>query len=202
MKFRKTNTHNRTNYTYYPAEGAPITLFPESSRPNASADVTVYDERYVPDDMIRELHLADDRMVYSNNKNCKTPYAKWEKPILEEWQRQHPGEKPPKRYHKSLEAVISDESIAEDKLNVQTHVLMAADEEESPDIERLHEIVDSFSSEQKTIYRLVFLLGNSGREAARMLNIPESTMRRRVNEIRRIIAADPILKKMYGTADE
>lgn len=198
MKTRKTNSNSRTTYTYFFVTGERIQLFPESSRADYSEVITVFDdERFVPDEMIRELHLADDRAVYNENKNCKVLYQDWERPMVLEWQSQHPGEKVPKRYHLSLESILSEETIDEDKLRVQAQVLSPADEEEPEAIERLRSIVDGFTEQQKKIYCLVFLMGFSGRKAGCLLKIPEATIRRRITEIKMIIADDPVLKKIY-----
>lgn len=196
MQTRKKPKNQRTTYSYHFADGHIVTLFPESSKSRDEAEVTIYERHYVDDALIAELHRADDRIVYNNWKNSKPPIAEWQKPGIEAWERDHPGSKAPKNWNLSLDAVIG-EDVASDKLSILAQV-SPAEKEDPPEVERLRSIVDGFTDEEKRIYNLVFRMGRSGREAGRILKIPETTMRRRVKEIREKIASDPELKKIFG----
>ncbi len=195
MSIRKKPKNQRTTYTYHFADGRIVTLYPESRRPRDEAEITICEKLYVDDALIAELHRADDRIVYNDLKNSKAPVADWQKPGIEAWERDHPGTKAPKNWNLSLDAVIG-EDVASDKLSILAQ-LSPAEKEDPPEVERLRSIVGEFTDQEKRIYHLVFRIGRSGREAGRILNIPESTIRRRIKDIRERIASDPVLKKIF-----
>ena len=92
MKYYKTRNKHRQSYTYVGLDGRKETLVPG--------------ENGITEEFILALHRMDDNEVYNNNKNRKAPVQEWEKPIIEDWKRWHPGEELPERTTLSLDEII------------------------------------------------------------------------------------------------
>ena len=174
MKFHKTGNKNRQTYTYLGLDGRKETLVPG--------------ENGITEEFILALHRMDDNEVYNNNKNRKAPVQEWEKPIIEDWKRWHPGEELPERYNVTLDMLTDTDDT--DCIGDKGAVLleMAVDEKEIPaDVERLREVVELLTADQKELYRMVVLEGMSLEDASKEMGISEGAVQKRMVRIRESI---------------
>ena len=91
MLFRKTPATERSSYVYRFADGT-------------KSVITENDEAAV---WIRTLQGFDDREIYNNVKNCKSPVEEWQKKAMEEWKARHPEEEVEKNWNLSLKAILT-----------------------------------------------------------------------------------------------
>lgn len=175
MKFHKTGNKNRQTYTYLGLDGRKETLVPG--------------ENGITEEFILALHRMDDNEVYNNNKNRKAPVQEWEKPIIEDWKRWHPGEELPERTTLSLDEIIypSNESGDSDKSVLLADPSQSIDKDVPADVERLREVVELLTAEQRELYRMVVLEGMSQEDAGKEMGISEGAVQKRMVRIRESI---------------
>lgn len=173
MKFHKTGNKNRQTYTYLGLDGRKETLVPG--------------ENGITEEFILALHRMDDNEVYNNNKNRKPPVQEWEKPIIEDWKRRHPGEELPERYNVTLDMLTDtdDSDCIGDKGAVLLE--MTAEEEVPADVERLREVVELLTADQKELYRRVVLEGMSLEDAGKEMGLTSNAVTCRMRRIREFI---------------
>ena len=63
---------------------------------------------------IRRLHHIDDHEVYVNIKSSRLPVEDWQKPILEQWKKDNPGEMPVQNWNISLDSMLDSEGGEDD----------------------------------------------------------------------------------------
>lgn len=102
LNFRKTPQVQRGTYTYEFADGQRVTITP--------------DEQGCTEIDIKRLHSIDDHEVYVNIKGSRPPLEDWQKPILEQWKKDHPDETPEKNWNMSLNTML-DADGGEDDAN-------------------------------------------------------------------------------------
>ena len=175
MKFHKTGNKNRQTYTYLGLDGRKETLVPG--------------ENGITEEFILALHRMDDNEVYNNNKNRKAPVQEWEKPIIEDWKRWHPGEELPERTTLSLDEIIypSNESGDSDKSVLLADPSQSIDKDVPAGVERLREVVELLTAEQRELYRMVVLEGMSQEDAGKEMGISEGAVQKRMVRIRESI---------------
>ena len=174
MKYYKTGNKNRQTYTYLGLDGRKETL--------------VSGENGITEEFILALHRMDDNEVYNNNKNRKAPVQEWEKEGIEDWKRRHPNEELPERYNVTLDMLTDtdDPDCIGDKGAVLLE--MATEEEEVPaEVERLREVVELLTAEQRELYRMVVLEGMSQEDAGKEMGISEGAVQKRMVRIRESI---------------
>ena len=173
MKYYKTENKNRQTYTYVGLDGRKETLVPS--------------ENGITEEFILALHRMDDNEVYNNNKNRKPPVQEWEKPIIEDWKRRHPGEELPERYNVTLDMLTDtdDSDCIGDKGAVLLE--MTAEEEVPADVERLREVVELLTADQKELYRRVVLEGMSLEDAGKEMGLTSNAVKCRMRRIREFI---------------
>ena len=175
MKFHKTGNKNRQTYTYLGLDGRKETL--------------VSGENGITEEFILALHRMDDNEVYNNNKNRKAPVQEWEKPIIEDWKRRHPSEELPERTTLSLDEIIhpSNESGDSDKSVLLADPSQSIDEDVPANVERLREVVELLTAEQRELYRMVVLEGMSLEEVGRVMHLNSNAVKCRMRRIREFI---------------
>ncbi|MEG0957763.1 MAG: hypothetical protein RSD10_04875 [Anaerovoracaceae bacterium] len=168
MKFHKTASNARENYTYHFDNGDTVILKPGQD------GLTEMD--------IKTLHSLDDSEVYYNIKGSKPPLTKEEKLEKKEWEEEHPGEAWSKNWTGSIDAMEDLEKVGfmEDK----SYGLY---EEESPELERLHEVVATLSEEQKKLYVRLCVYEEKKVDVARELGISKQALQSRINKIKKHI---------------
>ena len=133
-------------------------------------------------DMIRLLHQMDDKEMYNNRKNTKTPIGKWEVPGIERWKAAHPGEPLPTRYHIPLDALTENEDGDDDydkgNLAKASLVRRVPEDSASSKVERLHDIVSNMTPELQRTYELLVNQGMSTIEVAELLGITDRAVRK------------------------
>lgn len=169
LKIRKTPTKQRSTYTYVTAEGFKIVLRPG--------------EENVTEVHIKMLHSMDDAEVYNNIKNARPEPSEAEKRQMREWENQHPGEKALRNWNLSLDASLTDEDDSA-KLG---DMIVAPEETDSPDVERLRKIVATMTERQKQVYQLHLLEGFSVKETAAILGMSSPAVTKHKQRIIEII---------------
>lgn len=169
-------------YTYTFADGTTSTIRVGDIDDNGAV---------ITADMIRLLHQMDDREMYNNRKNTKTPIGKWEKPGIEQWKKTHPYEPLPSRYHIPLDAFTKNEEGDNDcdKGNLAKASVsdLSADEKIKDDLERLHDVVSMMKPEQQWLYRRIVLEHATFSEVGKELGISKQAVSERMIVIRNFI---------------
>lgn len=183
MKTYKTNSGNRSTYTYTDAMGKTYTIKPGDKDPITGQIVT--------EDMIWLLHQMDDNEVNNNVKSTRVPVQEWEEPIIAEWKAEHPGEDMPTRMHVSIddagEGMDGGEGDAEKGFIAKASVEAFRAGEESPMIERLHEVITMLRPDQQELYRRIVIEGENACDIARELGTDSSAVRHRMATIKAFI---------------
>ncbi len=182
MKTIKTRSNQRDTYTYTDAMGKKVVLKPGDLDPISGAVLT--------EEMIRQLHRFDDNEVYNNVKNSKRPVENWEKPLLEEWKKNHPYEEVPCRSHVSLDAQGEDDEGIDDgadKGYLADASMVVAEKEETPAISRLHEVIEMLRPDQKELYERIVINGEQAEDVADELGVGRTAIVNRMTRIREFI---------------
>ena len=169
LKTRKTPTKQRGTYTYVTAEGCKIVLRP------GEEDVTAVH--------IKVLHSLDDAEVYNNIKNARPEPSEAEKQQMRKWEDQHPGEKAPRNWNLSLDASLTDE----DDSATLGDMVAAPEKTDSPEVERLRQIVAAMTERQKQVYQLHLIEGFSVKETAAILGMSSPAVTKHKQRIIEII---------------
>ena len=186
LNYRKTPRGQRGTYTYEFADGEKITVIP------GAEGCTEID--------IRRLHSIDDHEVYVNIKVSGAPVEEWEKPILEQWQKDHPGETQGRKWNLFLDGLAEDEDGEDDArtgfLKGSLYRKSMEAEAESP-TERMREIVNSLKPRQQAVYQLAMLDGIPNIRVAKMLGVSEGLIRKDLKMITQKLQEDAILKTFF-----
>ncbi len=182
MRTIKTPTNQRSTYTYIDALGKKHTIKPGDVDPDTGYILTEED--------IKSLHRMDDREVDNNCKNLKSPIQPWEKPIINEWKRNHPYEDLPSRSHVSIDAEGWDDEGNDndsDKGYCGVASLVVTEKKESPMLMRLHDIVDLLEPERRQLYQRVIVDGESLTQIAKEEGVSVVAIHNRIEKIKRFI---------------
>ena len=136
--------------------------------------------------------------IYNNIKNLKRPVETWEKPLIEEWVRQHPDEEPPQRWCVSIEAASKSDDGENygDKASILSELAYIDEETVSPAVERLREIIAGCTPLQQATYQNVVIEGIPMSTVAKQEGISETAVRHRMDKVYARIAKDAILQAM------
>ena len=166
MKVHKTWQKKRENYTYVSATGEKTVLKPG--------------ENGVTEEMIRELHRADDREVENNLKNMHVPRTKKKKEEIKKWETEHPGEEYPREWNVSIEAFVSDDdddSTADrDPALIDHKASEFYEPYSSAAAERLWEIIHELPPRQRKALRLTWFIGYSQAETAAIMHCSKANI--------------------------
>ena len=192
MKLHKTPQKERSTYTYverYKDDKGQWHTEKFIMRPGENG-LTEVD--------IKRLHAYDDAEIYNNIKNLKRPVETWEKPLIEEWVRQHPDEEPPKRWCVSIEAASKSDDGENygDKASILSELAYIDEETVSPAVERLREIIAGCTPLQQATYQNVVIEGIPMSTVAKQEGISEAAVRHRMDKVYARIAKDAILQAM------
>lgn len=169
MKIRKTNSKQRTTYTYIDTKGNKTVL-----RPGENGVTEVH---------IKLLHAADDAEVYNNIKNAHPIPTNEERKQRTEWEKLHPGEKAPANWNLSLDTVLGDEDGSE----TLGDTIAAPEEADNYTVIRLREIVAAMSECQQQVYQLHYIEGFTVKETAAILGISSPAVTKQKHRIIEII---------------
>lgn len=185
MRIHKTKSSERGIYKYFYADGTKFTVTPGEN------GVTEID--------IQQLHRIDDSEVYNNIKNAKPPVEAWQKSSIEEWKKLHPDEEPPKNWAISLQQLTDPDNGNDlgDKSSLLKEISDLTNEQESPVIDRLHDLIESLSPQQHDTYRKVIIEGIPMVKVAAEEGVSETAIRHRMDKIKARIANDEILQKFF-----
>lgn len=175
MNFRKTKESERTTYIYRYSDGTTVTIRPGE----------VYYGEEITELDIKMLHAMDDAEVYDNIKNSRPPVEDWQKPAIEEWKKNHPGEEPPKNWNLSLDQMTADDSEGGcgDKFRGLSDLSTEPDLAKRMAIEQIHQIVASFPKAQRELYDLYYVQEYSKTEIAEMLGTSRANITQRINRL-------------------
>lgn len=211
MKLHKTPQSQRNTYTYqfYDADGNPeprITVQPGEN------GVTEVD--------IKRLHALDDSEVYYNiksrrpeeNELQKAQKAAWREQYIANFIAEH-GSEPhkqdvadainkafPKGWIASLDELLdSDENHdgCGDKSSVLAGLCTSDDSGESPQVERLRELIAGLSEKEQEIYRRVLINGETKRSVAAVLGLSDVRITQITKKIMAQIKEDKILQSFF-----
>ena len=187
LNFRKTPQAQRGTYTYEFADGQRVTITP--------------DEQGCTEIDIKRLHSIDDHEVYVNIKGSRPPFEDWQKPILEQWKKDHPYETPEKNWNMSLDTML-DADGGEDDANtgyLKGALYRAAIEEEaaSSPTERMQELVSDMKPRLQAVYQLAMLDRIPNTRVAAMLGVSEGMIRKDIKAIEKVFREDKILKTFF-----
>ena len=141
--------------------------------------------------MIKSLHAMDDHEVYLNVKNGHPSMTAEQKAVKKEWKEAHPGEKYTMNWNLSLDYIAGEEDEEVDK----SHVLADAsydsfDEEDvSPEVQRLRNVVAAMTDRQKQVYQLVLLEERGYTEAAKIMDCSPANVKQICNKVIALIKA-------------
>ncbi len=187
MKFRKTplNQRNTYKYSYQDSEGHKQIM---ELKPG---------ENGVTEADIKSLHAADDAEVYNNIKNCRPPMTDTEKVAKAKWKKKKDandetaGDEPVKNWHLSIDYYADSDDDSSDKLKFLEDTSFSFGDDVSPEVEHLHEIIDTMTARQQEVYKLLFIEECSLTETAEILGMSVPTV---YNHKKRILE---IIKKNF-----
>ena len=192
MKLHKTPQKERSTYTYVER------YKDENGQWHTERFTMCPGENGLTEIDIKRLHAADDAEIYNNIKNLRRPVEAWEKPLIEEWKRQHPDEEPPKRWCVSIEAASESDDGENygDKASILSELAYIDEETVSPTVERLREIIAGCTPLQQATNQKVVIEGIPMSTVAKQEGISETAIRHRMDKIYALIAKDAILQAM------
>lgn len=183
MKIRKTRQDERTMYSY------PVNV--EDGRGGyITEQVTIRPgEAGVTEADIKTLHSLDDSEVYYNNKNMHPSRTNDEKEALKQWRAEYidivaaergqaPSkqevddavkEKFPTNWNLSLDYLVDDNEDSPDKSKLLFETSVSIEEDSDPEVDRLHEVMDSLTAKQRRVLQLVWFDGYSLTETAKLI---------------------------------
>lgn len=132
---------------------------------------------------IKMLHSMDDAEVYNNLKNARPEPTEAEKQRMREWEEQHPGEKAHRNWNLSLDASLTDE----DDSTTLGDMIAAPKKTDSPEVERLRQIVATMTERQQQVYQLHLIEGFSVKETAAILGMSSPAVTKHKQRIIEII---------------
>lgn len=172
MKFHKTRKEERSTYCY--------TFVSDVKGGSKSETITITPGEFgVTEAHIEKLHVIDDSEVYYNIKNCKPKLTESQENEKNEWEDEHPGEEWPKNWNVSIDAFDSS-----DKLKILEDSKNSIFVDESPEIERLHEVISTLSEDQKELYKRVYINEERQVDIAADLGISKQALQSRINKIK------------------
>lgn len=180
MIYKKTPSTQRDTYTYkFTGEDGKLQVVKLVAGVNG-----------VTADSIKILHAMDDAEVYNNIKNSKPQTEDWQKAVIEKWKMQHPGAEIEKNWNMSLNELVGEDGTEREEL-VDTCV-----DEDDEVMDRLHELIDSFTDLQKETYRKVILEEMKNTDVAKEEGKSETSVRKIINRIKYLIENDEKLQKL------
>lgn len=180
MIYKKTPSTQRGTYTYkFTGEDGKLQVVKLVAGVNG-----------VTADDIKMLHAMDDAEVYNNIKNSKPQTEDWQKAFIEKWKMQHPGAEIEKNWNMSLNELVGEDGTEREEL-VGTCV-----DEDDEVMDRLHELIDSFTDLQKETYRKVILEEMKNTDVAREEGKSETSVRKIINRIKYLIENDEELQRL------
>lgn len=144
---------------------------------------------------VHMLHCMDDREVYNALTEGRPKMEGWQRPAMEQWKRQHPGEEPPKNWVLSLDALAGEDG---DGMADESRVMkMAADraDGEDPMKELLLECLDGMDADSRRLYALYYTAGYSQAEIAGEFGISQMAVSKRLKKLEAALK-DACLKKI------
>lgn len=180
MIYKKTPSTQRSTYTYkFTGEDGKLQVVKLVAGVNG-----------VTADDIKMLHAMDDAEVYNNIKNSKPQTEDWQKAVIEKWKMQHPGAEIEKNWNMSLNELVGEDGTEREEL-----VVTCVDEDDEV-MDRLHELIDSFTDLQKETYRKVILEEMKNTDVAREEGKSETSVRKIINRIKYLIENDEELQRL------
>lgn len=178
MRIKKTPQTKRGVYIYSYFDAETGTSRQLTLRPGVDGVTEAY---------IKRLHSLDDNEVYYNLKNAHADLTKRQIEEIKKWKDSHPGEDSPGVWNISLNALAYQEGGDSDKSEVLAQAYYNANPEESAEIERLHEVIETMTNKQKEVYRLIVLEGRSVTDTATAVGTSAANVSLHMKAIRKYI---------------
>ena len=186
MRVKKTRQSDRGVYRY------PVQVEDGRGGYRTAYNVIKPGEDGITEVMIKSLHAMDDHEVYLNVKNGHPPMTAEQKAAKKEWEEAHPGEKYTMNWNLSLDYIAGDSDEPDvDKSNVLAGASYDPfDEEEvSPEVQRLRDVVASMTERQKQVYQLVLLEEYSFTDTAKIMECSPANVKQICNKVISLIKA-------------
>ena len=158
---------------------------------------------------IANAHRVDDIEVYENCKTFRPKFPDWLQGDVDAWKEskrqefmekfgREPlrGELPNYEHLLSLDAFMEQDDDGNHQ-NRLAEELLRQQISDSPEVESLRELVDTFPQSWQEIYQSVLIDGLPMVKVAKMRGVTEGAIRKTVNKIRARIAEDENLKKIF-----
>ena len=158
---------------------------------------------------IYNAHTVDDHEVYKNCKEFRPKFPDWLQKDIDEWKKrecekftQDFGRKPMRDEMPQYEHLLSlDGFLAQgensDNSNILNEELLRQQVSEPPEVAYLREMVAKFPRNWQEIYHSVVVDDIPMTQVAKERGVTEGAVRKIVGKIRKRIAQDDILKKIY-----
>ena len=187
LNFKKTPQAQRGTYTYEFADGQRVTIAP------GEQGCTEID--------IKQLHSIDDHEIYVNIKGSRPALEGWQKPIWEQWKKDHPGKAAEKNWNTSLDTMLDADGGEDDASTgyLKGALYRAAVEEEtsSSPTKRMQELVSAMKPRLQAVYQLAMLDRIPNTRVAAMLDVSEGMIRKDIKAIEKIFREDKILQTFF-----
>lgn len=166
MLFRKTPANERGNYKYHTATGKTFVITPEQ----------------VGAENIQLLHASDDAIVYNNIKNSRPQIQAWQKPVIEQWKKDHPDEELPKNWNISMDGLTQTEE-SDCSSYMKELAEKTADAERDPQKELLYEKVEELPEEEQKLFYMYFIDELSQQDIADVFGVSQNTISKRIRRL-------------------
>ena len=184
MRVKKTRQSDRGVYRY------PVQVEVGNGNYKTTYNVIKPGEDGVTEVMIKSLHAMDDHEVYLNTKNGHPPMTEEQKAAKKEWEEAHPGEKYTMNWNLSLDYIAGDEDEVDKSSVLASAAYNPFEEDEvSPEIQKLRDVVATLTDRQKQVYQLVLLEEYSFTDAAKILECSAANVKQICNKVISIIKA-------------
>ena len=158
---------------------------------------------------IKNAHSVDDHEVYENLRQFRPHFPDWLQKSIDDWSererekfvrdfgREPENEELPRYEHLlSLDALMENDEC-NDSCNIIAEEILRQQMPESEEIEHLRELVKTFPPYWQEIYRLVLIAGMTAADVAKMRGVTEWAIHKIVRKIKKRIAEDENLKKIF-----
>lgn len=166
MLFRKTPANERGNYKYHTATGETFVITSEQ----------------VGAENIQLLHASDDAIVYNNIKNSRTQIQTWQKPVIEQWKKDHQDEELPKNWNISMDGLTQTEE-SDCSSYMKELAEKTADAERDLQKELLHEKVEELPEEEQKLFFMYFIDELSQQDIADVFGVSQNTVSKRIRRL-------------------
>ncbi len=181
MQFYKLRwDYENPSITYHHKDGTSVTI--------KEGDVSP-DGKVISKEDIHIVVSLHNQEIRNNNKHIKAPMTDQEKADLEEWKEAHPGEKPPKKYHASLDAFFGADDEMDRSAEMYAAVTYNSDSS-SAVADRVWALIEELTDIQREALVLRYFADMPVKDIAKKLNKSEAAISRAIGRAKDYIKAN------------